>query len=379
MSPAASIRFRAGIGGEPVMQELQGSEAMTFQPTPWGSWLVTSAAHPVPGDRHSLRVTVGVGCCAEVRSLAATVAHPDPACPAGDTPEPSSTTVHAGVASDALLAWALEPGLSTERCDHRFDAVVQLASSARLLWRDEFVVERRSDGAPGVWRSRLRVTRDGWPVVSTETAVGPGFPLWSSPAVLDGARAVSLMVVVDPGQGLDDWSSARTTLGSATGVALPLSAPGVQIMAWGDDLQECRAAIKEMLPACGVPAWAAERWDSRRAFEGAAAAGAGPGTGFGVPGPGLGRPGGPDMELVAGAFGWGAAAAAAADLGAFGSPGGAPGPAVDLDAFAPPGGNGGWGPAGGNGGWGPPAGEAAGEFGAGFGGAGRGGAGAALP
>lgn len=261
----ASIRFRAGIGGEPILQEVQASEAVTFQPSPWGAWIVASATHPAPGDHHTLKVATGVGCCAEIRSLGAAVAGR----PGGDLPEPgetagSSLTVNATVASDAMLTWIPEPGLATEGCDHRCDNLVQLASSARLLWRDEFMVERRPDGAAGTWRSRLRVTRDGWPVVSSELAMGPGSPLWCSPAVLNGARSVSFMVVVDPGQPLEAWSAARTRTGSATGVALPLNAPGLQMVAWGDDLRECRAAIDSMLGPGGVPAWAVGRWNGRR-------------------------------------------------------------------------------------------------------------------
>lgn len=279
----ASIRFRAGIGGEPILQEMQASEAVEFQPAPWGAWIVTSATHPVPGDHHVLKVATGVGCCAEMRSLGAVVAgrpegRPAQGCPADGRPDPnrpaesgetvgSSLTVNATVASDAMLTWVPDPGLATEGCDHRHDSLVQLASSARLLWRDEFMVGRRCEGRAGTWRSRLRVARDGWPVVSSELAVGTGSPLWGSPAVLNGARAVSFMVVVDPGQPSDAWSSARARTGSATGVALPLSAPGLQLVAWGDDLMECRAAIDSMLDAGGVPPWAAVRWNGRRPME----------------------------------------------------------------------------------------------------------------
>ncbi len=272
-SQLASIRFRAGIGGEPVLADMQASEAVSFQPSPWGAWIVTPATFPAPGDHYGLRVTTGVGCCAEIRSLGALVA--GPATPPAGGPEAagggrgagpagSSLTVSATVASDAMFTWVPEPGLAAGGCDHRSDGVVQLASSARLLWLDEFMVEERDDGTAGTWRSRLRVTRDGWPVVSSELAVGPGWPLWDSPAVLHGARVVSFMVVVDPGQPLKGWSATRTRIGSATGVALPLNAPGLQVMAWGDDLRECRAAIDSMLGPGGVPAWALGRWNGRR-------------------------------------------------------------------------------------------------------------------
>lgn len=259
----AHIRFRAGIGGEPVLEEMGASSALTFQPAPWGAWLAAPAGRPAPGDHHSLAVAVGVGCCAEIRSLTAALA----ARPGLDGPGAaagSSLNVSATVASDAMLSWVPEPATATGGSDHRCEQVVQLASSARLLWRDEFRLETRPDGAAGTWRSRLRVTRDGWPVVSSELAIGPGSPLWDSPAVLGGARAVTSMVVVDPGQALEAWAAARSMTGSARGVALPLSAPGLQMIAWGDDLRDCRAAIDSMLAPAGVPPWAAGRWNGRR-------------------------------------------------------------------------------------------------------------------
>lgn len=262
----ASIRFRAGIGGEPVLQEMSASSAYSFEPARWGATIVGSPAHPVAGDHLGLKVTVGVGCVAEMRSAATTVARRGPY-GTWSGPVGSTLDVRISVASDGMLTWRPEPGVGGDACHHRTDANVELAASARLLWRDEFQIERRSETAPGTWCSRLRVVRDGWPVVCTELAVGPGSPLWESPAVLEGARAVSLMVVVDPGQEADGWTSTRATDASATGVALPLAGPGVQIVAWGDDLFDCRAAIERMVNACGVPEWAVERWHHPRALD----------------------------------------------------------------------------------------------------------------
>jgi urease accessory protein len=171
------------------------------------------------------------------------------------------------VPSDGMLTWRPEPGVAADGCDHRSVAHVELASSARFLWRDEFLIERRGDLAAGTWTSRLRVVRDGWPVACTELAVGPASPPWESPAVMQGAQAVSVMVVVDPGMEPDSWSPVHTTEQSATGVALPLAGPGVQIVAWGDELLDCRAAIQDMVARCGVPEWAAERWRRGRALD----------------------------------------------------------------------------------------------------------------
>ena len=265
---SASVRFRAGIGGEPIVQETRASAAHAFQPSAWGAWVVGDAAHPVAGDHYGLSVNVGVGCCAAIKSHSPTVARPGARRSRWPDAVPgSSTSVSVTVGSDAMLTWRMEPGVATDGCEHLTDVSVSLAASARLLWRDEFLVDRRSDATPGTWTSRIRVTRDSWPVVCNELAVGPASPLWESPAVLEGARAVSIMVIVDPGAPADGWAGARATVASATGVALPLTGPGLRMMAWGDDLLDCRAAIEKMVPAAGLPEWAVSRWRNGRPLD----------------------------------------------------------------------------------------------------------------
>lgn len=260
----ASVRFRAGIGGEPIVQEMHPSAAHSFETARWGASVVASPAATVAGDRLGLGIGVGVGCCAEIRSTAPVVARRGPA-PADDPS--SSLHLSVTVQSDGMLTWRPEPGIAGDGCQHRCEADVELSASARLLWRDEFLLDPDGPQGSGTWTSRLRAVRDGWPVVCTELSIGPGSPLWDSPAVLDGARAVSLMIVVDPGPEPGDWSTARASGPSATGVALPLAGPGVQIMAWGDELSDCRGAVERMVARCGVPEWAAERWRHGRALD----------------------------------------------------------------------------------------------------------------
>lgn len=264
---AASIRFRAGIGGEPLLEEMRASAAHTFRPAKWGATIVGSAAHPVAGDHLGLKVNVGVGCCAELRSAAPAVARRGSRQPAWSEISNSTLNIAVSIASDAMLTWRPEPSVAADGGQHRCDVAVDLAASARLVWRDEFMLERRSQSRPGTWTSRLRVVRDGWPVICTELAVGPGSPLWESPAVLEGARAVSVMVVIDPGHVTGEWAPTRATEGSATGVALPLAGPGIQVVAWGDDLIDCRSAIERVLLTCGVPDWAAVRWRGGRPLD----------------------------------------------------------------------------------------------------------------
>lgn len=266
-TPVASIRFRAGIGGEPVLQEMRPSAAHTFEIARWGATIVGSPSSPVAGDHLGIKIAVGVGCVAEIRSAAATVARKGNHRTSWPGPTSSSLTATVTVPSDGMLTWRPQPGVATDSALHRFDANVEMAGSARLLWRDEFLTEQRPEAPAGTWSSRLRVVRDGWPIVCTELAVGPGSPLWESPAVLEGAKAVSLMVVVDPGQGPDGWVSSRATDASATAVALPLAGPGVQIVAWGEDLYDCRSAMGQLVAGCGIPTWAAERWRDGRALD----------------------------------------------------------------------------------------------------------------
>lgn len=257
----ASIRFRAGIGGEPILADVSASPFYSFEPTGWGAMVVGTSGHPISGDHHGLKVDVAEGCCAEIRTDAASVArrHPDrdgwPAATAG-----SSLTVRVQVARDAMLTWKPEPGVAADGSNHRVDSTISLSAGARLLWRDEFILERRRASAAGTWTSRLRIVRDSWPVVCSELSLGPGSPLWESPAVLEGARAVSLMVVVDPEQPAEIWATARVTEGSATGVALPLAGPGAQLVAWGDDLHDCRSALEQIAVRAGTPDWASNRW-----------------------------------------------------------------------------------------------------------------------
>jgi urease accessory protein len=257
-SKTAYLRVRAGIGGEPIVQNVDSSFANAFQPTPWGAWLTGAATQPVAGDDLHIRFDVGVGCCAEIRSMTPTVAN---ASSPDSDPLPSASTTSVTVARDAMLAWCPEPGVATSQADHSNHVTVKLGANSRLLWADEFQVEPRTGEPPGTWGSWLRVAREGWPVVSYELGIGPRSPLWESPAILGGARAVTSIVIVDPDHPRETWSyeGAQSEDGTVKGVCLPLSGPGAQFLVWGPDLTECRAVLGLMLEPAGIPAWVVSR------------------------------------------------------------------------------------------------------------------------
>lgn len=255
-SKTAFLKVRAGIGGEPIVVTMEASKAAAFEPNRWGAWLIGDPDHPVGGDDLYVRFEVGVGCCTEIRSKAPVIARPGVA--AG---VPSWVSTNVSVARDAMLAWCPEPGVAASQADHTHNVNVRLGANSRLLWVDDFELGHHKGEAPGTWRSRIRVTREGWPAVTSELAIGPGSDLWHSPAVLGGAPAVSLVVVVDPDHPRQTWACDRAISAdrSVRGVSLPLSGPGAQFIVWGSDLVGCRELLAQMLEPAGVPAWIVQR------------------------------------------------------------------------------------------------------------------------
>jgi urease accessory protein len=244
----AALTVGPGPGGRTVVRDLHGTGALAFRPTPWGAWLVGTAAHPIGGDRLGVEVDVGAGCGLEVRSLAATVAR-------RGTPSCRSVfDVDARVGPGATLAWMVEPGVAAAGADHTSAAAVDLAGDSRLWWCDEFVLGRCGE-EPGTWRSRLRVSVAGVPILASELAAGPGAAGWGSAAVLAGARAVSAVTIVDAGRQLPavaEWARGP----AASVVVLPLDGPGVQISAWGENLRACRELVAKATAGLRGVGWA---------------------------------------------------------------------------------------------------------------------------
>jgi hypothetical protein len=98
---------------------------------------------------------------------------------------------------------------------------------------------------PRTWTSRIRITVAGTVVLASELAAGPAAGDWSSRAVLGGARAVSILVVLDPSA---TGRAAQTVPAKAAwadrGIALPLGGGGYQFTAWGAEIDECRTTLE---------------------------------------------------------------------------------------------------------------------------------------
>ena len=250
-----TLRVRSERHPEGPIASVFHTGSLAARITPWGTWLVGSAAAPLAGDRQSVELVLEQDALLHVRSASATLARPGTAGPGG-----SVMDIRATLADGATLWWHPEPGVSVEGSDHHTRARVTLAPTARLAWREELVLGRALE-PPGRHRTTLRVERsDGSPVLVSDLVASPGTSADPcSMLTLDDARAVSAIVLIDPiaevwrrGPITDRDESFGLPTG-AMGTALPLADAGLQVTAWGPSLTACRHALAALTRAAGVP------------------------------------------------------------------------------------------------------------------------------
>lgn len=176
-----SGRLRACAGGSVRVEGVLCSAPVWFRWDGATLWLVGSGASPVGEDHVRVRVEVGPGVRAEVRSVAATVVYA-----ARGAGTRWDTEVH--VAEGASLDWRPEPVILTERARHEATTTVHAAAGADVLL-DEVLVLGRAGEAAGALRSTLDVRVDGIPVLLT--SVDTSLPGWSGPAGVHGATVVA--------------------------------------------------------------------------------------------------------------------------------------------------------------------------------------------
>ena len=211
---ARSVLRRARAGGHLAARET----------APGVVHLVGTAAGPLGGDEVELRIRVGAGARLAVRSVAATLVYP-----ARDAAT-ACVRVVAEVADGGHLDLAPEPTIVCAGAELTATTRVALAGSATLRLLEEVVLGRAHE-APGRWRGRTVVTRDGVPLLShtMRSDVLSGGP---------SARAVVARLEVDAARP----AAAPRTHGTA--VALPLAAPGaVLTTAFGPELVAVRTDV----------------------------------------------------------------------------------------------------------------------------------------
>jgi len=168
---------------------LVSSPPISLRPTPDGLRIVASAAGPIGGDDVSLDLTLSAGAYLAIGTVAAQVALPGP------RPGPSLATVRARIGEGASMRWLPEPLVLATGADHRATVVVELASTASVVWLEEIVLGRHAEPSGSILQ-RLRVDRGGRPLLRNDLALGPAWPGAQGPAGSDGASVVGTMLVV---------------------------------------------------------------------------------------------------------------------------------------------------------------------------------------
>jgi urease accessory protein len=205
--------------------------------------MLGTAAGPLAGDRLALRIEVRAGASLTMRSVAASVALGG----AGD--DHSELSVEVDVGAGATLRWLPEPTIATGGCHHRARASIRLADGARLVWREELILGRHGEG-PGRLASRLDIEADGVPTVRQELRVGAGAPGYRGGAVVGGAEALGVVVVVGPGGRQNAVPPPDASLGAEVAV-LALAGGGVMVSAVAPDAPELRRRLDAGLATLG--------------------------------------------------------------------------------------------------------------------------------
>jgi len=187
----AAVRAEGTARGSALTQ-LRSEPPLVLRPTHDGLYIVGGAGGPLGGDELTLDIDVRAGADLVVRSAAATLAQPSP------TGTPSMLRATLRVGAGARLVWCPEPLVSVRGSHHVIDTQVELDADAELVLVEEVVLGRSGEDSGRV-STRLRMRRDGVPLVAHDLDVGGGAPEWDSPAVLGGARAMRTELRVAPG------------------------------------------------------------------------------------------------------------------------------------------------------------------------------------
>lgn len=238
---SARVVAAPGPGGGTRLEGLRSSPPLALRPAAGSLWMVGTAAGPLAGDRLALRIEVRAGASLTMRSVAASVALGG----AGDAH--SELSVEADVGAGATLRWLPEPTIATGGCHHRTRTCIRLTDGARLVWREELILGRHGE-APGRLASRLDVEADGIPTVRQELRVGADAPGYRGGAVVGGAEALGVVVVVGPGE--NPVPPPDASWGGEAAV-LALAGGGVMVSAVAADAPELRRRLDAGLATLG--------------------------------------------------------------------------------------------------------------------------------
>ncbi|WP_069742514.1 urease accessory protein UreD [Streptomyces sp. EN23] len=248
MSVHARARLRAepdGRGGTslPVL-ESDGPLALRRTRSPHSRYarvtVVGAMSAPLNGDRLAIEAEAADGARLIVDAAAATVALPGPRPDA----DPSTYTVNLTVGEGAALHWLPDQLVSAQGSRLHQTTRVQLASTARLLLREEQILGRHAEPT-GALTTRLTVHRAGGPLLDQQLTYGPDAPAgWDGPAVLGGHRATGQLLLADPS--FEDTPLPARLLGP-TAALTPLAGPAVLVTAVAADARVLRGILDDAM------------------------------------------------------------------------------------------------------------------------------------
>lgn len=230
-----TVRLRRGLGATVRVDGVLCSAPLWCRWDGTTLWLVGSGASPVGEDHIRVRVDVGPGVNAVVRSVAATVVYA-----ARGAGTRWDTEIH--VAHGARLGWRPDPVILTERARHETTTTVHAASGAAVTL-DEVLVLGRDREVAGALRSTIDVRIDGAPRLLT--SIDTTLPGWSGAGGVGGARVVAHRLRLD----LEHAPMAAVAAGTSGDATLLRPAPGCDLaVAVADDVAGARRSIETMLP-----------------------------------------------------------------------------------------------------------------------------------
>jgi urease accessory protein len=223
-----------GRGGTRLVEVYGEAPLLPRRTGPGQVHLVGGAAGPLGGDQLRLEITVEDGACLTVRTVAACVVLPGPG--------PSTLDLVVRVGAGAALHWLPEPQVAAAGCDHLTRSSVELAASARLVWREELVLGRSGE-APGDVRTSLHVRHNRRALLHQDLAAGPRAAGYGGAAVFGDARTHGSILVVDP-----DWAQAAPAeLVTEDGARLVLPGPAVLATALAPDGWTLRERLSALI------------------------------------------------------------------------------------------------------------------------------------
>ncbi|MDQ1376458.1 MAG: urease accessory protein, partial [Acidimicrobiaceae bacterium] len=167
--------------------------------------LVGSAAGLLAGDRLRIRIDLAPGSRLEVRTTAATIAHP---CLAGGA---TAIDVDCHVGTGAVLAWLPEPLIACAGCRHQGRVRLHLDKGARVVWLDTLTLGRTGETAGRV-DQRLDVELEGRPLLREGLCLG-GDSLDTGAGAAGDVPAIAGTAIAGPAvAGTAIVGTARTTL-----------------------------------------------------------------------------------------------------------------------------------------------------------------------